>query len=110
MAMPMNVKDLAEDGKALSGERYLGMEVYAYDEPNEYNGNFSKHWSTPSKHNKVVRLFDENQIIALFEKLKNIPRYDMDHHGLHGEDAYMAKDHMGDFMHYEDLIKVLEGK
>lgn len=72
MTMPMHVADLTEDGLALCGERYMGMEVYAYHEPSDYGGSFSTHWSTPSKHKEVVRLFTEHQLeekIVLLESI-----------------------------------------
>lgn len=72
MTKPMHVSELTEDGLALNGERYLGMTVYAYSEETDYNNRFSTHWSTPSKHNKVVRLFSEHDVEVLHDLLEDI--------------------------------------
>lgn len=68
--MIMDVKDLECDGRAANGERYMGMEVAAYMEgPFDYGGRFSTHWSTPSKHREVIRLFSEYDVA---EKIKEL--------------------------------------
>lgn len=74
MTMPMHVSELTEDGLALCGERYLDMAVYAYSEeyPNDIGKRFSTHWSTPSSHNKIVRLFSEHDVEILHALLEDI--------------------------------------